>query len=245
MADTPEVPEFVASKLTIAPKPAPKDQIASLEEGQALFFTFPNTGVLFQRVPKEIMDPINAVIQKLLDTNFKTGVKANYKLTANIAKEFDLSHELIPVMLEYISKLALTHDKISQPHHIREVTGVMSSAQRFKFKDIWVNFQKKHEFHPHHIHGGVYSFSLWPRVPYTIAEERAVYPDSTLPVAGNFVAYYTDILGQNRSYPFPVDKDYEGIICLFPSRLGHSVNPFYTSDDYRVSVSGDLIIDTD
>lgn len=221
------------------------DQISGLEPGQALFFTFPNTGIVFQRVPKEIMDPINTVVQKLLDDNFETGVKANYKLTANIAKEFDLSKELIPVMLDYIMGLAQWHDQMSHPHHVREVTGVMSSAKRFKFKDIWVNFQKKHEFHPHHIHGGVYSFSLWPRIPYTIEDERTVYPESTLPVSGNFVAYYTDILGQTRSHHFPVDKSYEGIICFFPSKLGHSVNPFYTSDDYRVSISGDLIVDTD
>ena len=221
------------------------DQITKLEEGQALFFTFPNTGIIFQRVPKEIMDPVNKVVQKLLDENFENGVKANYKLTANIAKEFDLSKELVPVMLEYIVDLAQAHDRMSQPHHIRQVTEVMSHPRKFKFKDIWVNFQKKHEFHPHHIHGGVYSFSMWPRVPYKIEDEIKVYPESTLPTAGNFVAYYTDILGQTRSFPFPVDNEYEGIICLFPSKLGHSVNPFYTSDDYRVSVSGDLIIDTE
>jgi hypothetical protein len=221
------------------------DQITNLKDGEAIFFTFPNTGVIFQRVPKEIMDKVNAVIQKLLDNDFKNGVKANYKLTANIAKEFDLSADLSKDMLEYISGLAMAHDNISKPHHIREVTGVMSSVTKFKFKDIWVNFQQKNEFHPHHIHGGVYSFSLWPRVPYKIEDERKVHPESTLPVAGNFIVYYTDILGQTRSHPFPVDNEYEGIICLFPSRLGHSVNPFYTSDDYRVSVSGDLIIDVD
>jgi hypothetical protein len=221
------------------------DDISNLKEGEALFYTFPNTGILFSRVPKEIMDRVNKVIQKLIDTDFKNGVKANYKLTANIEKEFDLSIDLVPYMLNYITDLAMIHDQRSSPHHIREVTGVNSSPRKFKFKDIWVNFQKKGEFHPHHIHGGVYSFSMWPRVPYKIADERQVYPNSTLPVAGNFVAYYSDALGQTRSIPFPVDNEYEGIIALFPSKLGHSVNPFYTSDDYRVSVSGDLVIDTD
>lgn len=221
------------------------DQITRLEEGQALFFTFPNSGVLFQRVPKEIMDPVNKVVQKLMETDFKEGKKANYKLTANIAKEFDLSEELIPVMLNYIVDLAMAHDQMSQPHHIRNVTEVASTVKKFKFKDIWVNFQAKNEFHPHHIHGGVYSFALWAKVPYHNADEKALYPESTLPTAGNFVAYYTDILGQTRSFPFPVDNEYEGIICLFPAKLGHSVNPFYTSDGYRVSLSGDLVIDTD
>lgn len=221
------------------------DQITALQEGEALFHTFPNSGVIFQRVPKEIMDRVNSVIQKLIDGEFKNGVKANYKLTANIEKEFDLSVELVPYMLDYIVGLAQAHDRMSHPHHISQVTGVMSRVRKFKFKDIWVNFQQKNEFHPHHRHGGVYSFALWAKVPYKMEDERAKYPESTLPTAGNFVVYYTDILGNTHSYPFPVDNEYEGIICLFPAKLGHSVNPFYTSDGYRVSVSGDLVIDTD
>ena len=40
----------------------------------------------------------------------------------------------------------------------------------------------------------------------------------------------------------PVDKTYEGTIVMFPSEMLHAVYPFYTSDDYRISVSGNLRI---
>jgi hypothetical protein len=31
-------------------------------------------------------------------------------------------------------------------------------------------------------------------------------------------------------------------MMLFPSKLKHGVNPFYTSDDYRISISGNIRI---
>jgi hypothetical protein len=38
------------------------------------------------------------------------------------------------------------------------------------------------------------------------------------------------------------DKKYEGKICIFPSYLHHSVFPFYSSDEYRISIAGNLKI---
>jgi hypothetical protein len=191
------------------------------------------------------MSKVREVTDGMITSNFEDGLKANYKLTANILNEFDFTKELAPVLLDYVSNLAAFHDQRSQPHHISQVVNVASTPKKFKFKDVWANFQKKHEFHPHHIHGGVYSFVIWTKIPYKLEDELKVYPDATLKCASMFVFYYTDILGQVRSMPVPVDQDYEGIICIFPKGLGHSVNPFYTSDEYRVAVSGDLVMDTD
>lgn len=221
------------------------DQISELHGDQALFFTFPNNGVLFSRVPEDIMAEVTKVTDGLVERNFEGGLQAGYKLTANIDKEFDFTKELGPVLLDYICGLIHVHDRHSQPHHISQVVNVASHPRKLKFKDVWANFQKKHEFHPHHIHGGVYSFVIWTKIPYNIEDEIAVFPNATLKCASMFTFYYTDILGQVRSFPVPVDKCHEGIICLFPKGLGHSVNPFYTSDDYRIAVSGDIVMDTD
>ena len=40
----------------------------------------------------------------------------------------------------------------------------------------------------------------------------------------------------------PVDKTWEGMMLMFPSKLHHSVYPFYTSDEKRISVSGNISI---
>jgi len=221
------------------------DQISNLQGDQALFYTFPNNGVVFHRVPEDIMSKVREVTDGAVEKEFEGSVEAGYKLTANISREYDFTKELSPVLLDYINSLIDLHNHRSQPHFINEVVNVASHPRRFKFKDVWANFQKKHEFHPHHIHGGVYSFVIWTKIPYNIQDEIAVFPKATLKCASMFVFYYTDILGQVRSHPIPVDHPYEGIICLFPKGLGHSVNPFYTSDDYRIAVSGDIVMDTD
>ena len=43
-----------------------------------------------------------------------------------------------------------------------------------------------------------------------------------------------------ESYPIVVDRSYEGVMLIFPAWLQHMVTPFYTSDDYRISISGNI-----
>ena len=38
-----------------------------------------------------------------------------------------------------------------------------------------------------------------------------------------------------------VDKDMEGEIIVFDSKLLHVVYPFYTSNDYRMSLAGNVL----
>ena len=40
--------------------------------------------------------------------------------------------------------------------------------------------------------------------------------------------------------PLPVDKTFEGKMIIFPSWLNHSVSPFYSTDDVRISVAGNI-----
>ena len=45
-----------------------------------------------------------------------------------------------------------------------------------------------------------------------------------------------------ETLPLFIDKTWEGTIVMFPSWLNHSVYPFYTSDDYRISISGNIVV---
>ena len=53
----------------------------------------------------------------------------------------------------------------------------------------------------------------------------------------------THMIGEINNEIIHADKSYEGKICLFPSKLRHSVSPFFSSDDYRISVSGNVMIE--
>jgi hypothetical protein len=47
-------------------------------------------------------------------------------------------------------------------------------------------------------------------------------------------------LGTIANCPMFVESGWEGTIVMFPSKLLHIVYPFQTSDDYRVSIAGNL-----
>jgi hypothetical protein len=118
----------------------------------------------------------------------------------------------------------------------------MLTKENYVLDVPWINFQRKHEFNPLHAHTGAFSFVLWVKIPYTIEEEKQFtnYVPSDRNYAGTFSFYFTNILGLISPWTIPADKTYEGTMILFPAALNHMVYPFYSSDDYRISISGNL-----
>ena len=51
---------------------------------------------------------------------------------------------------------------------------------------------------------------------------------------------FTNEAGEVVSYCVNVDKSFEGKMLMFVSKQHHMVYPFYTSDNYRITVSGNL-----
>ena len=122
------------------------------------------------------------------------------------------------------------------------VTELATGKIQFELERVWVNIQRKGEFLPIHNHSGIYSFVIWSDVPFNMADEACYSPNPTTDKnrAGHFQFLYTDALGKITTLNLPVDKKWEGRICLFPAELNHQVYPFYSSDDVRVSISGNI-----
>jgi|TARA_A100000171_G_C2113692_1_gene136519 hypothetical protein len=108
--------------------------------------------------------------------------------------------------------------------------------------DIWVNYQKKGDYLPLHLHEGLLSWVLWVQIPYDIEKEREI--DNTGKGGkGNtscFAFNYSTIDCNLQSQIIPVSKKEEGTLLMFPSKLQHLCYPFYTSDGERISISGNL-----
>ena len=111
----------------------------------------------------------------------------------------------------------------------------------FKLQRLWVNFQSKYDFNPLHIHSGLFSFVIWVQVPYDLEEERKRYKTNGNETAAFMFQYNTALGGLDTEYLY-IDKTWEWMIAFFPARLNHGVNPFYTSDDHRISISGNLYV---
>ena len=77
-------------------------------------------------------------------------------------------------------------------------------------------------------------------VPYQIEDELNMYPDTSASCSGHFSFQFANMYGDLCEKFIPVDKLYNNKMFMFPSKLKHCVYPFYTSDEFRVTVSGNL-----
>ena len=211
-----------------------------MDEGAITAFDFPTNGVIFSRLPVELFDLLKDEIKKIEDGDAE--LKGfNSRLAGQIKKEYDLSHTR-DFLEDFILNVVTNHNNIYS--HYGNYS-VMSADRGLMVSPIWVNFQKKHEYNPPHTHSGIYSFVIWVKIPYDIDEEMALYAESHDPSASTFNFLISDILGKRHTMTIPIGKQHEGIICIFPSALTHFVNPFYTSDGYRVSVAGNVLFNID
>jgi hypothetical protein len=172
-----------------------------------------------------------------IQADFEKAEPFNDRLAGHIKKEYGLPKskdylELLvkPILTEYI-----------QNFFIYEHAHVTHKIDDLSMGTPWVNFQKKYEFNPFHHHSGVISFVLWITIPYLHEHESNMYPNvNEINKTGLFEFQYLNYLGQIQYKTIPADKKYENTIILFPAGLKHCVYPFYTSDDYRISVSGNF-----
>lgn len=106
--------------------------------------------------------------------------------------------------------------------------------------ELWINFQEKGETNPLHTHKGLLSFVLWVEIPY----ERHKTKRNQSVVDGGFTfaipcPSYIEQSGIFLDF-IDVDKTMEGTLIIFPSSWHHYVVAFNNSDDFRISISGNL-----
>lgn len=201
----------------------------------------PNVGLVRCTVPKDLFEKIKGSVDCILqDLDAQESWASN--LAGQIRKEYSYNYyheELSDLVLAMCDFHIQTYDYVRHLMH-NEKTG--RNSYRFLLEKSWINLQSKHEFNPIHHHSGIFSFVMWVTVPYFINFEHSVSPGirSSTPKSGLFDIIYTDCLGAVRTQSIPADKSYEGEIILFPSKLNHGVYPFYSSDHYRVSISGNI-----
>ena len=110
----------------------------------------------------------------------------------------------------------------------------------------WVNYQRENEFNPSHTHTGVYSFVIWMKIPTRHDEQNKnpISSNSNTQAISTFQFLYTNIISQMESYFINMDPEMEGTMLFFPSQLAHQVHPFYNCDEERISISGNIFVNT-
>ena len=196
-----------------------------------------NYGINSEYLPVNLFNNLKQQIEIL-----KGKVGQQHRLAGNIKEEWNME-EAIPLFNKYIISLINKH-----PNHLNFL-----EKERKKFKDeertpplsltnFWVNFQKKYEFNPVHDHAGLFSFIIFVQIPYDLQKELKESPGilSNSNYASCLQFHLSNPLGQHIGETVFVDKSYEGGVYFFNAKTLHCVYPFFTSDDYRITVSGNI-----
>ena len=190
----------------------------------------PNLGVLRGDLSQNIID---SLMEEIDDIQKNGGCPQNKNLAAFIEEEY-LIEKSILTLAPYLETMVQEYRQVYKCH---------LEENEFSLSKVWVNLQKKNEINILHNHDGNLSFVIWLKIPYKLDDEmnmKNVINARGKEASSNFALVYSDILGEINNFNLPVDEDWEGKIILFPSRLQHMVYPFQTSDDYRISVSGNI-----
>lgn len=193
---------------------------------------FQNQGVIICDVP------YTAFTNLLTDINNVT----NNKILSKLQKITTVGH--IESAIRYELKVDLK-DFIKEACNFYTIEyNRNSNYKEIVYDDAWINVQKKFEYQPNHQHIGSYSWVIWCKIPYELTDEDRYHTGNNKEVNcnGRFEIFYSDILGNHQTYKINLDKSYEGKLIMFPAKLRHTVYPFYTSNNYRISLAGNIFV---
>ena len=167
----------------------------------------------------------------------ENAINVNRELAGAIKEEYSIVHSdfILGEFFDYIIELIGDYEQsfttpISRDSFTYPLLK-MGFAPRESLISTWINFQKKNEYNPPHSHFGAYSFVIWLSLPYDTNEEKKLYKSST--------DFNFQFIQDGKIQQCPLDSS-EGDIILFPADLWHSVQPFFLSDEFRVSISGNI-----
>jgi len=213
-----------------------------MDKNNAFCHPFPNIGYLTAMLTDEELAPVRNEISEIM-LDYDKATKANHTLAGNIKKEFTLIDTkeyleklIIPYLIEYNQTYEITKD----------ITNIVLPNNRphptLRLISSWVNFQEKTEFNPIHHHHGLFSFVIWSRLPFKTEDEKNRTPEipKEKNFAGFFQFYYTDVLGDIKTLDCPADETYQNTLLVFPAQMKHGVLPFFTSEEKRITISGNF-----
>ncbi len=192
-----------------------------------------NYGFIEDNLPKNLFK--NLLKESL---NFKTKKRLITGLTGDgTPNHYKISNkENLNNLNLFLNSLVIKYEE--NFNYLKEFKFLTNDVPLF-FDEPWINIQKKGEFIPLHKHSGIYSYTIWLKIPYDLQKE---IKNSKFATA--FIFSYSTILGTTSNHKIFLDKNDEGKIILFPSNLEHLVYPFLKSDDIRISLSGNIFLDT-
>lgn len=199
---------------------------------------FNSVGYMLVNLAPDLLTPLREEVAEIQEDFTKAEIHTGM-LAGNLVQEYKLfkSKELLNRILHSAVE---EYDKYF--NYSSRFTANLSSDIPMGIDDLWVNFQRKYEFNPVHTHSGVFSFVIYLQIPFLWGDEAKTGPgrNANKNLAGHFSFIHNNSIGDIQTTSIPVDKSYENTLLLFPASMPHCVYPFYSSDEYRISVAGNM-----
>lgn len=195
-----------------------------------------NYGWLEKKLSKEEMDYLWRCIEKRKES-MKNSLAGNIHESNKMIDEDDWfwKNTIIPLLNQYANVIGNVGGSVP-----------INQLHPYYLHSFWVNYQKQGEFNPLHDHNGVYSFVIWMKIPTRFFEQNKnpIALHSNRPKISAFEFRYTNTLGNISEFVYEMNPEIEGTMLFFPSKLMHQVNPFFNCDEERISISGNISINT-
>jgi len=196
----------------------------------------PNFGWLERTLSRVEMDYLWNCVNNRTDS-YKHRLAGNIHESTTLIDVDNLffNNTLLPLCSEYARSFSNLGDNVA-----------VSNSHPYYLTDFWVNYQKQNEFNPVHDHGGIYSFVVWMKIPtdYHDQNQNPIAKTSHCPLVSAFQFYYTTTLGKIVPYTYEMNPNVEGTILFFPAELNHCVYPFYNCGDDRITISGNISLNS-
>ena len=111
------------------------------------------------------------------------------------------------------------------------------------FNRFWTRITTNDQYQSLHDHQGVFSFTIWLKIPTDWKDEQEGDVGFSHPEATDFIFTYTDTMGRIQKFNYKLCPDMEGTMVVFPSDFNHMVLPGWTKEgEYRIAVAGDIAL---
>ena len=187
-----------------------------------------NTGFLLLKIPQDILGEIKIPVDEI-QNNFTQAIPANNKLAGQINKEYDI--KLTDKTSQYIKWTVDQYHK-HNPQYLDNYRKLFPNGEfsLVEGANTWINFQEKYEYNPIHKHDGIFSYVIWYQIPF-YKEDEAKYG------AGKNKNPEDNTNGQFQFLYYNGES-----VVGTPLSIHHVVYPFYTSNDYRITISGNVLL---
>lgn len=209
---------------------------------KVLFPNLRSENVMLLDINKDVFDTIKIIVNDQIElARSKKFLQNLYLYNINLAGHLEEEYALPEnkYLLDLLERACEKYHSIFKLE--RELKGPFSGIHSSM---TWINVMRKTEYNPIHRHHNAHiSWVMWVKIPYDLKNEDSLpnTKKANTKANGRFEFISIDAAGMFTEY-INLDKSYEGRLCLFPTSLHHQVYPFYTSDDTRISLAGNITL---